>query len=64
MGNSKVPTRYRARGFYKGSSRESYITTVWRSTKKDAEDDVRMFGHKYTNTRIVSKKKHSLTKGW
>ena len=38
-----VKSIYRARGYYKPTKRESYVTTVWRRNKEDAEQDVRVF---------------------
>lgn len=61
---SKVPTRYRARGKYDLSNRESWVTTVWRETKQEAEQDARAWGNRYTGLRVVSKKKWSLKKSW
>ena len=38
-----VRSIYRARGHYKPTNRESYVTTVWRREKEDAEQDIRVF---------------------
>ena len=31
---------YRARGYYIPTGKESYVTTVWRRTKEEAEEDI------------------------
>jgi len=49
--------KYRARGTHKKTNREAWVTTVWRTNYKDAEDDKRMFGHHYKKGSIKIKKK-------
>jgi len=45
---------YRARGKYDLSNKDSWVTTVWRRTKKEAEDDLKMFTPgRYKNIRVV-----------
>ena len=48
---------YRAKGRFPGKQKETWITTSWRQTVKEAEDDIKMFGkpHRYKNIRIVKK---------
>ena len=31
---------FRARGHYRSTNRDSWVTTVWRGTRKEAEDDI------------------------
>ena len=44
---------YRGRGIYEGTGKESYITTVWRRSEQEVNDDIKMFGTRYKNPRIV-----------
>jgi len=54
MTHSTPDVYYRARGFHLRSFRSSYLTTVWRRTREEAEQDIRVFGNGYTNLRVVS----------
>lgn len=47
-------TKFRARGIYKPTGRDSFLTTVWRDTAKEAQADIAMFGHNHINTRVVT----------
>ena len=53
--------KYRARGHYRPTNRDNWITTVWRDTEKEAKDDIRMFApatvRGYTKTWVVKRKK-------
>ena len=60
----KPSTKYRARGKYRRTNRDSWITTVWRASEQEAKDDIKMFGHGYDNARIVKKDKYSLKRSW
>ena len=59
-------TKYRARGNYKKTKRDSWVTTVWRATEKEAQDDIKEFASygNYNKTWIVPKKKASLKHSW
>jgi tetratricopeptide (TPR) repeat protein len=52
--SDKSGVYYRARGFYTRTGRESFLTTLWRRTRAEAEQDVRHYGRGYTNVRIVT----------
>ena len=58
--------KYRARGRYKRTNRESWVTTVWRETEKEAKEDIEMFANygNYSKTWVVPKKKTSLKHSW
>ena len=63
----KEPTmKYRARGHYKPTKRDAWVTTVWRATKKEAELDVKMHAgpYYYSKAWVVGKKKVSLKHSW
>ena len=45
--------RYRARGVYMPTGKESWITALWRDTEKEAKEDIECFGHNYKNTKII-----------
>jgi len=44
---------YRARGVYEGTSRDSWLTTVWRRSKEEASSDIVAFGRRHKGTRVV-----------
>jgi hypothetical protein len=49
-------TEYRARGHYTPTDRDSWITTVWRKTRKEAEQDITAFaGKNYSTAWIESR---------
>ena len=60
----KDPFKYRARGKYKRTKRDSFLTTVWRSTPQEAQRDIAMFGTRHTNLRVITKRKSSLKHSW
>jgi hypothetical protein len=50
--------QYRPRGVYKKTNRDSWISTVWYNTKKEAEDFAKSQGvvtGRYTKIRIIKK---------
>lgn len=51
---TKITTmRYRAKGLYTPTNKRSYITTKWRNTKAQAQEDIELYGRDYTNIEIV-----------
>lgn len=63
---NRPPIKYRPRGLHLPTGRDSFITTVWYDTSKEAKDAVKMFGadKRHTNIRIIEKRKWSKTKSW
>jgi hypothetical protein len=57
----KEMTQYRARGHYKRTNRDSWVTTVWRFSEKEAHDDIRMFApatfRDYSKTWVVKRER-------
>jgi len=63
----KPTMKYRARGHWLPTGRDSWITTVWRATEKEAQQDIAGFAEttkRYSKTWIVKKKKYSLKRSW
>jgi len=62
----KDPFKYRARGRYTPTGRDSFVTTVWRETPQEAFKDITTFsaGKTHTNLRVIAKRKYSLKHGW
>lgn len=57
---SRGKFKYRARGHYKPTNRNSWITTVWRNTRKEAQDDIKMFApatRSYSKTWVEKRKR-------
>jgi hypothetical protein len=50
---------YRARGVYKGTGKEGYLTTVWRSSHAEAKSDAKAFGGRWDKVRVTSKSQKS-----
>lgn len=53
--NQKI---YRARGRYNPTGRESWVTTVWRRNREEAEDDLKFFasgGDRWGDVHIVER---------
>jgi len=49
-------TKYRPRGTYIKTNRDSWISTQWYDSKKDAEDFAKSNGSgRYKNIRIIKK---------
>ena len=54
QGVEKMGNKYRARGHYIPTGRESWVTTCWRDTKEEAEQDIRCFcNENYKEVQIV-----------
>jgi len=43
---------YRARGVYKGTGRETWVTTCWRRSRAEAQSDLKTYGHRFTHPKI------------
>lgn len=37
---------YRAKGIYLKTGRDSFLTNVWRKTREEAEEDIKLYGDK------------------
>jgi len=50
--------KYRARGHYIPTDRDSWVTTVWRNTEQEAINDLKYYadGNRYLKRWIVKKK--------
>ena len=44
-GEDKIK-QYRARGVYLKTGRDSFLTTIWRKTREEAEKDITLYGDK------------------
>ena len=46
--------KFRARGRYNATGRRSYVTTIWRNTEEEAQEDLKLYGEgRYTDLEIV-----------